>query len=298
MTVALAAASGAAVTCSGEEEDDGSTVIAVIRNGVRTMIHLDSPDMTKVKDKRQQPCASKAAARNSATPGAHKSVSGGAQKRKSAGVDVTRKSVSVKMTSVAAKVDMRAIAVKGATIAKGAPNNKLKNVMKKGKLPAFNFDPRSIFVNRNTSHSAKPAVPTVPQTASVNKENRGASTSTGGDKTAAPTSKALAASTTNIPSAASTVANFSTGGTKSSSAAAAAAAAATSGTAHNARRLSVRGGKETAKEAGVAGSFGWVPKPVSVTHFAVAQAQHSGTGRKRQSSEEAFMPAGLKCFVT
>ena len=38
-----------------------------------------------------------------------------------------------------------------------------------------------------------------------------------------------------------------------------------------------------------------VAKKAQVTEFAVAQAP---SGRKRHSSEEAFLPAGLPCFVT
>ena len=44
------------------------------------------------------------------------------------------------------------------------------------------------------------------------------------------------------------------------------------------------------------------PKPALVRELAVekssqAHASHA-SGRKRQSSEEVFLPAGLKCFVT
>lgn len=41
----------------------------------------------------------------------------------------------------------RGLGVKDGGIVKGGPANKLKHVMKKGKLPDFKFDDRSIFVS-------------------------------------------------------------------------------------------------------------------------------------------------------
>ena len=41
----------------------------------------------------------------------------------------------------------RGLGVKDGGVVKGGPLNKLKHVMKKGKLPDFKFDDRSIFVS-------------------------------------------------------------------------------------------------------------------------------------------------------
>jgi hypothetical protein len=66
------------------------------------------------------------------------------------------------------------------------------------------------------------------------------------------------------------------------------------------RRQSARGGPASGGGVGGCGDGGGgeVPKKAQLTEFVVAQAP---SGRKRcssNSSAEAFLPAGLPCFVT
>eukprot|EP00277_Geminigera_cryophila_P037271 CAMPEP_0173098968 /NCGR_PEP_ID=MMETSP1102-20130122/35150_1 /TAXON_ID=49646 /ORGANISM="Geminigera sp., Strain Caron Lab Isolate" /LENGTH=252 /DNA_ID=CAMNT_0013991773 /DNA_START=13 /DNA_END=771 /DNA_ORIENTATION=+ len=252
------------------------------------MIHLDSPDVKDPKGTKLEasnkgkgmPPAAISTARASLKGDKIKGTGGGA-----------------KNTSMGSRAGTSTLGVKGGGIIKGVANHTLKHVMIKGKLPAFNFDSRSIFnkqVNRNTSrnaHTAKPAPPASSSTAaahatSVNKENRTANASI----PAVSSAKGMRTSTSNIPSAA-TAAMSKSAAVSVTGSYVAISRAGSCIPSLSSRRQSVREGKEAVG-----------PKAAIVTELPVAQsaqahASHT-SGRKRQSSEEVFLPAGLKCFVT
>ncbi len=236
-----------------------------MRDGVRTLIKLDSPD---------RPVSSSAA-----QPKAGESAKSAAQGKKPlpAPLHAKRQVAAGK----GAKDAAHGLGIKsGGGVTKAAPD-KLKKVMKKGKLPEFSFDPRSIFISRKAAAS-KPQASALAQ-----KKDRPA--------TAPPSSSlASAAPATNKE-------NRSANTSLSLAHAKAAGASAKPGAATNKgpgavtaamRRQSVRG--VAAGGAGTAAG-GEVPKRAQVTEFAVAQAP---SGRKRNSSAEAYLPAGLPCFVT
>jgi len=239
-----------------------------MRDGVRTLIKLDSPD-------RPASSASQPKAGESTKPAAQQG-----KKPLPAPLHAKRQAAADK----GARSAGQGLGIKsGGGVTKAAPE-KLKKVMKKGKLPEFSFDSRSIFINRKAAAS-KPQPGALPQ-----KKDRPA--------TAPPSSSLASAAPATNKDKENRSANTSS---LSLAHAKAAGASAKPGAATNKgpgappaamRRQSVRG--VVAGGAGAAAG-GEVPKRAQVTEFAVAQAP---SGRKRNSSAEAYLPAGLPCFVT
>ena len=158
-------------------------------------------------------------------------------------------------------VERRAIGIKGGVAQSSAATKPaaLKAVMKRGKLPAFNFDSRSIFNKRLSAHPAgrSTTVPIKPVAtgAAAHKENH------------APNRAPTAAVTASKKPEAKPWASKTTGDSSGAATAPAASVAAAP--------------KQRAQQ--------------TVTEFVVAPSRQAG---KRKSSGEAFLPAGLPFFVT
>ena len=158
-------------------------------------------------------------------------------------------------------VERRAMGIKGGVAQSSAATKPaaLKAVMKRGKLPAFNFDSRSIFNKRQAAHPVgrSTTVPIKPAAAAAaHKENHA-------PNNRAPTAAVMVSKKPEAKPWASKTTGDGSGAT-------------------------------TAPAASVAGA----PKPraqQTVTEFVVAPPRQAG---RRKSSGEAFLPAGLPCFVT
>ena len=117
-----------------------------MRDGVRTLIKLDSPD-------RPASSASQPKAGESTKPAAQQG-----KKPLPAPLHAKRQAAADK----GARSAGQGLGIKsGGGVTKAAPE-KLKKVMKKGKLPEFSFDSRSIFINRKAAAS-KPQPGALPQ---------------------------------------------------------------------------------------------------------------------------------------
>lgn len=125
-----------ACLCSGD---------AVIQNGVRTLIHLESPDNAPSSRGDAQRSSAAAACNQAPKPSALERCDDNKSKAR---LSATRGALPRKVAGAGAAMAMR-VNVKsvGGGIAKKPAAEKLKKVMKKGKLPEFTFDTRSIFVS-------------------------------------------------------------------------------------------------------------------------------------------------------
>jgi len=288
MSAALSAAGEAAALAHDAaiaDDDYGATVISVMQNGVRTLIHLESPDNapasrcgTRRSSARKEPQPAQQPQAQVQQP--HKERG----KKKLGSQRADQGGTGARKVGCAGKEAGGAMGVKGAGIVKAGPE-KLKRVMKKGKLPDFTWDARSIFINRNTAAAAAATTATKPSGSAAvshapkltNKEN-----------TAAAAASKPSQASSKLPSTARPL-SATTSNTNTARAAAAASKQPNAPVTGAARRQSTRNAEGADKG-------GDVPKGAVVTSLVVAAAP--GPGRQRKSSEEVFLPAGLPCFVT